>query len=290
VSTVSSAGELHSIFFLDDSIGYICGGVRYDYGVLLKTTDGGHTWSVPDSVIPKVAYTNFFFDQQQGFVAGFGSFFAFTNDSAKSFNVTSAVNSIPINDIRFIDRMHGVIAAGGSYGSGYIAYTSDGGTTWAQTDYPNNFRAVRYVDSSTAFASGYGVIYKSTNGGATFSPLNIRGDFFVDMDFPTPTTGYFVGYQGMILKTTDGGNSFKKVHTENLPLGPREHFEAVDFWDTETGYAVGDAGSMYVTTNGGGKWRKVKSFTDVNLRAVHLFSASSGIVAGDNGKIFLFKE
>lgn len=281
--------ELRKIFFLNDSVGYVCGGLRYDIGVLLKTTNGGSTWSAPDSLIPKIPYALFFFDESEGMMAGYNSWVAYTRDSGKTY-LTGTGDYQPINDIQFIDHSYGVKVGGDAYDNGFIAGTSDGGNTWSQINYKDNFRAVKYADSNTVFASGYGTIYKSMDKGLTFKPLDVRGDFFVAMDFPSPGVGYFVGYEGMVLKTSDAGNSFKKVKTENTPFSKSEHFEGVDFWDNETGYIVGDAGIMFKTTNGGGKWEKVKPFTSSNLRCIHLFSDRSGIISADNGKIYLFKD
>jgi photosystem II stability/assembly factor-like uncharacterized protein len=167
-------------------------------------------------------------------------------------------------------------------------YTSDGGVNWTLDSIFNSLRCVKYADATTVFAGGYGVIYKSTDAGQTFIPLPIDGDFFVATDFPSVSVGYFAGFQRMILKTSDGGRSFRKVMKENGPFSAREHFEAIDFWDDNNGFVVGDEGVMYQTTDGGDNWKKVKPFSSANLRAVHLFSPTSGIVAGDGGKIFLF--
>lgn len=281
--------QLHDVFFVDDSVGYVCGGQRYTIGVVLKTADGGQTWTAADSIIPKCAYASHFFSAAEGFIGGFDSWLAYTNDSCHNFS-TSTGNYTPINDITFIDRNHGLCVDGAGYAVGHILYTSNGGASWTSTDYPNNLRAVQFVDSNTVYASGYGVIYKSTNGGQSFFPLDVHGDFFVAMDFSSPQTGYFAGYQGMLLKTSNGGLSFKKLRNGNGFFEHREHFECVNFWNNETGYAAGDAGLMLQTTDGGESWKTVKTFTDVNLRAIHLFSATEGIIVGDQGKIFLFKQ
>ena len=282
--------QLYDVSFLNDSIGFISGGKRYEIGVLLKTREGGNTWTAADSVIPKASYCHFFFNEAEGCVAGYDSWYAATADSGKTFSTATAGNYRPINDIAFYDRLHGVRVQGDGYTSGYIAYTEDGGNTWRDSSYINNMRAVQYTDAQTVFACGYGVIYKSTDGGKSFFPLDVRGDFFTDLDFPTATTGYFAGYQGMILKTTDAGSTFKKIMHENTFFEKREHFEAIKFWNENVGYAIGDFGLMYATDNGGDTWKKVSAFTDANLRDLHLFSANTGVVVGDEGKVFLFQR
>ena len=278
-----------SIFFVNDSVGYLSGGSKYQIGVISKTNNGGKTWTTPDSVFPKVIYSSYFFNPAEGLIGGFDSYWGITNDSAKTFSVSTG-DYDPVNGICFIDKMHGAKVGGEGYSPGFISYTSDGGNTWSKTSLPNNFRCVKFSDSITAFASGYGAIYKSTDAGKTFSPTEAHGDFFVAIDFPSSSVGYFAGYEGEILKTTDAGNSFDVVRKGNMAFNKREHFEAIDMWDENTGWVAGHDGAMYKTSDGGGQWKKVKTFTSVTLRTIHLFSATTGIVAGDDGRIFFFME
>jgi photosystem II stability/assembly factor-like uncharacterized protein len=280
---------LFNLFFVNDSVGYACGGDKYSIGIFLKTLDGGRTWTSPDSIIPKVAFTQYFFSASEGYVAGYETWLAYTNDSGATFSANPEYK-LETNGIAFGDRLHGVRANGSGFADGVIQSTNDGGQSWTSNSLSNSLKCVVYADPNTAFLGGYGVIYKSTDAGQTFSPLDIHGDFFVAADFPSPSVGYFAGYQRMILKTTNGGNSFTKVMKENAPFASREHFEAIDFWDENNGFVAGDNGVMYQTNDGGEHWKKIKAFTDVTLRSIHLFSPTSGIVAGDNGKIFLFRD
>lgn len=274
---------------MNDSVGFLGGGSRYQIGIVSRTSDGGKTWSVPDSVFPKSVYSSFFFSAAEGFIGGYDSHWGYTNDSTKTFSVSTS-DYEPVNGICFTGKMHGVKVGGQGYSPGFISSTSDGGNTWSKTSLLNNFRCVQFSDSITAFASGYGAIYRSADAGKTFSPTEAHGDFYVAMDFPSPSVGYFAGYEGQILKTSDAGNSFDVVRKGNAPFGKRVHFEALDMWDENTGWVVGDDGAMYKTSDGGEHWEKAKQFTEVNLRCIHLFTANSGIVAGDGGKIFFFME
>lgn len=287
-----SAGTSYNFYdvcFVNDQVGYACGGSKYAMGIFTRTTDGGKTWSKADSLVDKCLYTSYFFNAQEGLTMGYDSWSLYTNDSAKTFTGGTG-NYSPVNEVAFTDRQYGVRVSGDGYASGYIQSTTDGGNTWTDTFYLHNLTAVQYADANTAFVSGYGIILKSVDKGQHFFPLDVRGDFFIDMDFVNAQVGYFVGYEGMIIKTTNGGNSFTTVRKGNQPFGKRVHFEAVDFWDENTGYAVGDDGLMLKTDNGGDSWKTVKEFTGVALRDIHLFSATSGIVVGHEGKIFLFKQ
>ncbi len=281
--------QLTDVVFANDSVGFACGGDRWSKGIILRTTDGGHTWSSPDSLFDHEAYSLYAFSADEVYIAGGNSYFGHSLDSGKTFSIKQS-DYKRIFDIAFADHNRLVkVGAENAYADGHIAYSSDAGLNWTKTDYLTAMTCVQFADNSTAFASGYGVVYRSTDGGANFEPLDVRGDFFLGLSFPSSSTGYVAGYEKLILKTTDGGNSWKRVMRGNAPFSAREHFRTIKFWDDNNGFVCGDGGIMYQTNNGGDSWKKVKQFTDVNLMAIHLFSATDGIVVGDGGKIFLFK-
>lgn len=281
---------LADVLFVNDSVGYACGGDKWAKGIVLRSTDGGHSWSQPDSVFGQIAQCLFFFSAEEGCVGGGNSYLAHTTDSAKTFVIVQS-DYRRINDMAFAeDHLHVVrVGTGEGYSDGNINYSADGGNNWTRTDLATSMAAVQYAGNGQFFASGFGVIYRSTDYGAHFTPLDIRGDFFLGLSFPSESTGYAAGYERLILKTTDGGNSWQKIMKGNAPFSAREHFRSIKFWDENNGFVCGDDGVMYQTTNGGDSWKKVKQFTEVNLQAIHLFSATAGVVVGDGGKIFLFK-
>lgn len=283
--------NLHDVFFVNDSVGFICGGDKWTKGIFLRTTDGGFSWSLPDSIFNAACYTMHFFDGAKGIVAGHNSLFATTLDSGKTFTVSTS-DYRPINSISFISPQQGVKAGGeiDAYLGGYVAYTTNGGQSFTRDSLDGNMTAIQYADAQTVYASGFGAIYKSTDGGQSFLPLDARGDFFLSLSAPTATTAYFAGYQRLILKTTDGGQSFQKMMNGNAPFSPREHFRCIRFADEYNGVVAGDEGVMYITHNGGEDWSKVKKFTTQNIRSIHLFSKTSGIAVTDGGGVWLFRE
>ncbi|MDW8418879.1 MAG: hypothetical protein RML37_05650 [Chitinophagales bacterium] len=282
---------LHDVCFVNDSVGFACGGDKWTKGIFLRTTDGGFTWSQPDSIFNAACYTMHFFDGAHGIVAGNNSLFATTADSGKTFTVRVS-DYRPINSISFQSPLVGVIAGGeiDAYNNGYLAYTTDGGNSLTRYPTPGNMTAIAHADALTVYASGFGAIYKSTDGGKTFQPLNARGDFFLALSAPSPNTAYFAGYQRLILKTTDAGYTFRKIMSGNAPFSPREHFRCISFADEYHGAVAGDNGIMYLTRNGGDTWERVKKFTSHHIRAIHLFAPDRGVVVTDGGEIFLFRN
>lgn len=72
--------------------------------------------------------------------------------------------------------------------------------------------------------------------------------FFVD-----ERLGWAAGHAAVIVRTTDGGRSWTKLHEEAEGERP-----ILDLWfkDAQTGYAVGAYGLFLVTTDGGETWQE----------------------------------
>ncbi|HEX6597057.1 MAG TPA: YCF48-related protein, partial [Acidimicrobiales bacterium] len=140
------------------------------------------------------------------------------------------------------------------------------------------------------------------------------------VSFPTPTHGYAVGDQGVILATTDGGVTWREQSSGIAAIDPTcdvgangEKIESdctnvlrdVQFVDASTGWAVGSDGIVLHTADGGTSWRRQQlppldsisglgpgpGGTDLraphwdDLTSVSFPDARSGVVVGPGGTI-----
>jgi photosystem II stability/assembly factor-like uncharacterized protein len=130
-------------------------------------------------------------------------------------------------------------------------------TALAQSDwFPQNpvlkdLEDVTYAGADTWFAVGtYGSIYKSTDGGETWSALEsgttstLYGVSFISVD-----TGVVVGEGGLILKTTNSG-----VTWEPKTSGTGHTLYDVMLTSANTGTAVGNGSTIIHTADGGETW------------------------------------
>ena len=94
------------------------------------------------------------------------------------------------------------------------------------------------------------------------------GNYLASIYFTSPNTGYAVGDDGTIMKTTDGGSNWT-IFTK----GPEYELKSVCFTDENTGYAASsgiilktdDAGASWNTVyNGMGGWSNSICFPDFN--------------------------
>ena len=99
------------------------------------------------------------------------------------------------------------------------------------------------------------------------------------VDFPGDSNvGYVVGSGGVILKTSDAGNSWTKLKSRS-----RAGLRGVDFVDEFVGYAAGLDGTILKTSDGGDTWTELDSGVTQNLYTVNFpVDANIGYVGGDS--------
>ena len=186
----------------------------------------------------------------------------------------------------------GVIVAVGILSLGnveIILKTSDYGVTWQTVStyssgaYPRVQNAVTFVTANTGFTVGSnGRMLKTSNGGATWSALSSGVSVELKDVCFTSTTTGYAVGQGKVLKTTNGGTSWSNQSF----IG--SFFYAVHFPSANVGYAVGEDRKIIKTTNGGSSWTISTMNTpfNFNLTSVYFVSDTEGYVTGDNGTIY----
>jgi hypothetical protein len=107
-----------------------------------------------------------------------------------------------------------------------------------------------YFDSSKGIAvsnlwNGQGGISRSTNAGVNWT-TQLFTYALLGVDFPVTLTGYTVGANGTIMKSTDAGLSWIPQSS-----GTTANLTTVDFINTDIGYTAGYNGVILKTTNGG---------------------------------------
>ncbi|MCP4146354.1 MAG: hypothetical protein GY757_01265 [bacterium] len=95
--------------------------------------------------------------------------------------------------------------------NGSILKTTDGGHSWHKKEPGGDlfFRCVYFTDSKKGWATGGNRILKTTNGEDW---VNVISNATISLHFQAKKkTGWMVGDAGLILKTTDGGNSWIRI-------------------------------------------------------------------------------
>lgn len=156
-----------------------------------------------------------------------------------------------------------------------------GGWTQLSTSYVGNFKDVYFTSPTVGYAVGElvttGTVYKTVNGGTTWTSTGISNSGLESIWFINSTTGFVVGSGGKIYKTTNSGGQWTAV-TSPTTTGMKK----VQFPTSTTGYAAG-GNTMIKSTNGGTSWA-ASSIPSVGMNTtangVCFSSASNGVVFG----------
>ena len=106
------------------------------------------------------------------------------------------------------------------------------------------------------------------------------GNQINDSDSPTKDIVLMVGDAGTILKSIDGGQTWK-----NIRLDIRENLKSISFFGTDTAYAVGTNGTILKTTDCGDNWKTLLSGRGEDLNGVKVLTKDIIIAVGDSGTI-----
>ena len=236
-----------------NQIGY-CVGQANTYngeGIVVKTTDGGDTWTqmTPSGTFWLTAIS--FIDVNTGFVGGMGGDLLKTVDGGQTWtNVTVQSDIYKIMDVEFRDENNGVVA---TIGSG-VYVTNDGGQTWTQASgVAVAPMMVTYVNDSIVVGVGNeDRIMRSTDGGYSWTEVYSTGisDYILlGVYFLNDQYGMATGDYGHVYTTNDGGENW----TMNIP-GYDDILHTPFIWDEDTAWIAGTPEVVYKTTDGGASW------------------------------------
>ncbi|NWF90025.1 MAG: T9SS type A sorting domain-containing protein [Ignavibacteriaceae bacterium] len=120
-----------------------------------------------------------------------------------------------------------------------------------------------------------GVIMGSTDNGDTWyvGIADSLGREFRGLYLVNALVGYICGEEGLLMKTTDGGQS-----AQYLNPGTVENLMDVAFVDADTGYVVGAVGTILKTTDGGATWNSITSSITNTINTVSVVSADMVVI------------
>jgi hypothetical protein len=244
--------------FVSDSIGFMSVG---PYGGAYKTTDGGSTWTqlVPQGTICFLQGL-YFFDAQNGFIAGSGCFQGEAIDKMSSGTLAKANIFHPtwnsahmVVDIDFYNTSFGLAASR----SGNILRTTDGGLNWDSipTGKPDTIplTSVAVINNTLAYAgyddrgNGYGFLL-STDGGLTWSEDQNAATFFHPAVYCLHEAGNGFIYAGTQPAIGNGGLIFAST-AGNWTTSAVDHpIRDMTSHSGNVVFGVGDSGYVIVNT------------------------------------------
>lgn len=206
--------ELNSIQFISENIGFAVGknnGPSFTYGRFEKTTNGGLNWFGYDINQSPVFYDLYFVNNNTGFIVGDKYSIYKTTNGGINFNPINNINNSNISfiKIKFVNENTGwTFSTGNNFNESKIYKTTDSGNNWQIQFVFNNVRlsSLFCYDSLNVWAgSTKGELYASSNSGANWYLQETPTTSIINsLHFVNPQTGWAIGANGTILKTTSG--------------------------------------------------------------------------------------
>jgi photosystem II stability/assembly factor-like uncharacterized protein len=236
--------ELWAIAFSDRLHGWIMG----DHGTALQTVDGGRNWKLVPPFVSAVS---------NGAQPKSPAVRAVPNGAAPNFPVKNASlnGTLPnLISLVFVTAQSGWVV--GTHGT--ILHTEDGGLTWSQQE-----------SNTTEAFRGIGFL-PATIGNAESNGMTA---------FVASTIGNAVGNGGTVVRTDDGGKTWKPDLNLRADYS-NVNFYAVSFPTPLTGWIVGSGGTILHTSDGGKSWAQQNSNTTATLTSMSFVSSTTGWVVG----------
>lgn len=230
---------LGKIQFVSASEGWISG----RRGTLLHTTNGGSDWA---TVTPFPSDT----------------VWSISDPSFNMWFINPTTGWILKSAGTRMDSSHGVI----------VYKTADAGKHWQRTVITQNAgdvaAQIQFADANTGWASTYntntavGVVYKTIDGGATWSLLQTlpRTDETIIFNFVDAKVGWLTSINDnptrfRISKSVDGGLTWNAQFTDTTANADTTTSSgAMQFLDANHGWVAGSNGRVLKTANGGATW------------------------------------
>jgi hypothetical protein len=128
-----------------------------------------------------------------------------------------------------------------------------------------------------------GLVIKTTDGGNTWTTVYTHTEGFLGIAVMDANTAIAGGGSQTIVRTADGGMTWDTVYTGTAGINLR----ASAFTTPSIGYMVGDAGSLFNTNDGGITWTNT-AVTSSGILGIHFPNADTGYAVGTAGAILKY--
>jgi len=273
---LNTSASLWSIYFIDDSVGIICG----NNGTILRSTDCGKNWvSVGDSSLGNL-YSVTFLNDTKGIIVGENGIILNSFDKGKTWKVAQLLSNNSLFSVHFIDYSTGFIVGA----NGTILKSIDGGTSFQLINSPtdNTLYSVFFLTKFDGFITGWdGEILKTEDGGNFWTREDkFSNSYFRSISFIDNKDGFVVGGGGEIYRTSDSGHKWKLIQSNTF-----SGLYKISFVNEKEGLILGTRGDILFTSDAGITWKSIQNNAYYSLTDLAVTPGGKIFIVGYNGTI-----
>lgn len=266
--------EFRGASFVSASVGYACG----SDGLLVKTTDGGETFTQLNPGTDVLLYSIAFVDADTGYVGGASGTLLKTTDGGTTWNtiatgITNAIYSVNA------PSANAVFFATNSVSSvSYTKKSTDYGATW-ETITPAGITqtqwSVFFLNATTGWVTvqSNGRVFRTTDGGSSWNESTTNAlvvpnyVYFKDANVGLVTNNN----NGDVFVSTDGGATWTATPASTEP-------QYAAFFEGTIAFSVGRSGTCYRSSDGAATFNELsQSVTVTQLRQIKFFNSTTGM-------------
>jgi len=277
VGNIPIEETVNDIYFVDANNGYIA-----TTGAIYKSTNGGSTWtkiSTENSSYINIAARGV----KACFVDG-GSTIFNTQDYGVTIHSSSFANwPLPPG---FQDCYYSSDNVCYAASHKYIFKSTNGGTSFDtvyhfQDDFTGT-ASLCFIDDMTGWVTRNYQVYKTIDGGSTWTSLKNLSNYAVPIYFLDATYG-FLGDNNYLYTSSSGGNSW----SQRTGINTTDPISDLHFFFPSKGVCC--AGTcIYETSDGGNSWMKVVALGKKKIIEVFYLNDHLGWACGEYGYILKF--
>jgi len=195
------------ITFFDSNTGYMLSWNNNPPRVIVsRSTDSGISWIDVSSWFASQIGA-YFFDINNGFIFGHDVIYK-TYNASLNWTLISTGTYADNYILNFLNVNTGYMTSGDAVNPTYIRKTTDGGYSWSNLyQSTNRIIAGYFINSLTGYIGGNRILKTIDGGNNWYVQSNTYNTILYEIKFINQLTGLAIGDNGIILKTTNGGET-----------------------------------------------------------------------------------
>lgn len=279
--SVISTGSLNSIAFVNLNTGIAVG----ERGKIIKTSDGGNSWLEIESGVLNDLFKVLFINENVGYATGSKGTILKTENTGETWIKMDSLTPYDLYSFGYDKNTHVSCVVGIN---GIILTNLAGSDNWnnASTSNTVDLSSIFFTDENTGYMCGTtywgneGVVLKTSDAGNSWSKYYPGTQGLQSVFFVNSDIGYISGRNSTVIKTSDGGNSWNLL---SIPTTSDYYLGSIFFTDVNTGYVLGTYYNSFVlikTTDGGVSWNIILDGYDKGYNSMFFTDQNTGYIVG----------